>query len=192
VTGVIPDAPSSIYCGRFYFETVPDETEMRDEIEGKTDGEQLTGKPVVFHVRASYDDFEAAVRSRETELAQIEEEIEKARELIKDAQKKDKEASSSSTTTATKKSKASKEDKDGDKKKKKKKVSLGGSEKAAAAAASTSAEDNESAKEPATPWSETIVNAGGMAVGLGLQYRAYLLFGAAAVGIFLFGDATSV
>jgi hypothetical protein len=51
--GVTPPAPSATYSGRFYFEGVPEEEELRDVIEGHTDGERLTGKDVTFHIKVS-------------------------------------------------------------------------------------------------------------------------------------------
>ena len=51
--GVVPNAPSSVYSGRFYFQGIPDEGELRDLIEAKTDGERLSGSDPVFHIKVT-------------------------------------------------------------------------------------------------------------------------------------------
>lgn len=49
--GVVPSPPSAEYFGRFYFQGVPDEGELRDIVEAKTDGERLTGSEPYFHIK---------------------------------------------------------------------------------------------------------------------------------------------
>lgn len=49
--GVVPNPPSANYSGRFYFQGIPDEGELRDLIEAKTDGERLAGSDPMFHIK---------------------------------------------------------------------------------------------------------------------------------------------
>eukprot|EP00599_Poterioochromonas_sp_BG-1_P006149 CAMPEP_0173137402 /NCGR_PEP_ID=MMETSP1105-20130129/3066_1 /TAXON_ID=2985 /ORGANISM="Ochromonas sp., Strain BG-1" /LENGTH=299 /DNA_ID=CAMNT_0014049785 /DNA_START=47 /DNA_END=946 /DNA_ORIENTATION=- len=182
--GVVPSPPSAEYFGRFYFQGVPDEGELRDIVEAKTDGERLTGSEPYFHIKISYDNFDAAIRSRELEIEQIDKEIHDAKTKIKDAQKVSA-APAAKPAAATKKTTVKKGSAK-EKKPKKKTVTTAVSDDEPPAFV------DEEEQEPQTPLTQRILEAGIVAVDVLYNNRAYLLFGIASVGIYAFGDYASV
>lgn len=210
---IVPNAPSSIYKARYYFEGALDEEELRDVIEANTDGDKLTGSDPTFHIRVStlpvhnhtpyppphlllirqisYDNFEQAIKSRELELEQIDNEIGAVKAQIKEAQKGATATSSTSEPTkpaaakSTAKKTAGKEKKEKSEKKKVKKT------------ARVVEEDDSDLPplqpaEPSKSWSEAIADSAATGVQLAVQHRAGIFFAAASVAIFFFGDLASV
>lgn len=183
VKPVVTAPPSATYTARIYLQEVAEEGEMRLELETQNTGvEVLSAKDPILHVKLSYDKFDLVLMHKMLELEQLQKEFEDIKLAVKQAKKNQSAASSPKPSKSQEDAAASKEKKA----KKAKKKSLSPEGKGEEEGSS------DVSKAPSVPLTQYVTDAASFALGYTINNRAVILFGAAAVGIFFYGDYASV
>lgn len=176
---------TTTYTSRIYLQEVADEGEMRLELETQNTGVvSLAPKDPIVHVKLSYDNFDLVLLHKMLELEQLQKQFEEIKQAVVKA-KKNQSAANAAPSAA-----ASKSTSEGEKKtKKSKRKSV---DKDSNKSSSNSTEESAAVSKPSVPITQYLTDAAMYAVGMTVNNRAVVLFGAAALGIFFYGDYASV
>lgn len=185
--GIVPSAPEATYSARVDFSEVPDEEEMREELEAIPQGSsKLDVSTPLFHIKTHYDRFDSILTSRVVELEQLEANRTQAENDLQEVKKKLSEEKASDKKTSAAASKPTT-----------KKTT---SKKRFASGVTNSKDDKKDSEEddvapPAQPsyniLQSVVDNASFLAQAV-VAYRSVFFFGIAAVVINQYGDYASV
>lgn len=189
-TEELPDAIQSVYSARMSGADIPEDTELRTELPlhlvsttRQQDGDESPNpesKPII-HVKASFDELDNTLKSKNLQLQQLQDEIDALAQVIREVRNPPKAAKSSGGKGGAGKGKK------------------GGKGKKAAAAQREEQEDGEGetgAAGAAATGSDSMFGTATKLVGKSVEFavnqRAVLLFVAGSALVYAFGDYASV